>query len=97
MSNVSQLNNHRHEKEQIQEQACLWISRIDRGLSLSERQGLVAWCNQDNNHHKALLDMASHWDDLSVLSELRGLFPLEKAAKKSSNLIMIVTFLESVY
>jgi transmembrane sensor len=82
MSNVSQLNSHRYAKEQIQEQACLWISRIDRGLSLSERQGLVAWCNQDNNHHKTLLAMASHWDDLSVLSELRGLFPLEKAPKK---------------
>jgi len=85
MSNVSQLHSQRHAKEQIQEQACLWISRIDRGLSLSERQGLVAWCNQDNNHHKTLLAMASHWDDLSVLSELRGLFPLEKSAKRFSN------------
>ena len=82
MSNVSQINSQRHAKEQIQEQACLWISRIDRGLTLSERQGLVAWCNQENNHHKTLLAMASHWDDLSVLSELRGLFPLEKSPKK---------------
>lgn len=82
MSNVRQFNS--QDKEQVQEQACLWISRIDRGLNLSERQGLVAWCNQDNNHHKTLLAMASQWDDLSVLSELRGLFPLEKPPKKSN-------------
>jgi len=85
MSNVSQLNSKRDAKEQVQEQACLWISRIDRGLSLSERQNLVVWCNQNSNNHKTLLAMASHWDDLSVLSELRGLFPLEKSSKKSKS------------
>ena len=96
MSNVSQIHSQRHAKEQIQEQACLWISRIDRGLSLSERQGLVAWCNQDNNHHKTLLEMASHWDDLSVLSELRGLFPLEKSPKKFNNKLSAYAMAASV-
>jgi len=80
MSNVSQF----HTKEQIQEQACLWISRMDRGLSPTEQRELVIWCNQNAKHHSPLLEMASYWDDVSVLNELSGLFPLEKV-KKSNN------------
>ncbi len=81
MSNVSQF----HSKERIQEQACLWISRMDRGLSHVEKQELTIWINQNKAHHKMLLDMAAYWDDLSVLKELSGLFPLEKAPKKANN------------
>jgi len=73
-NNVSQF----HSKEQIQEQACLWISRMDRGLSPNEQQDLVTWCNQNTSHHSTLLEMAAYWDDISVLNELSGLFPLEK-------------------
>jgi len=81
MSNVSQF----HSKERIQEQACLWISRMDRGLSAVEKQELTIWINQHKIHHKTLLEMASYWDDLSVLNELSGLFPLEQSPKKSNN------------
>lgn len=81
MSNISQF----HSKERIQEQACLWISRMDRGLSLIEKQELTIWINQNKAHHKILLDMASYWDDLSVLNELSGLFPLEKNNQKPNN------------
>jgi transmembrane sensor len=72
-------------KEQIQEQACLWISRMDRGLSHTEQRELVIWCNQNTTHHSTLLEMASYWDDVSVLNELKGLFPLEKVNKPNSN------------
>ena len=78
MSNVSQF----HSKERIQEQACLWISRMDRGLSATEKQDLTTWINQHKIHHKILLEMASYWDDLSVLNELSGLFPLEQTPNK---------------
>lgn len=86
MNNVSQF----HTKEQIQEQACLWISRMDRGLTNIEQKELVIWCNQNTTHHTTLLEMASYWDDISVLNELSGLFPLEKINKKSSKLIATV-------
>ncbi|MCJ8321211.1 MAG: FecR domain-containing protein [Colwellia sp.] len=81
MSNISQF----HSKQRIQEQACLWISRMDRGLSTVEKQELTIWINQNKAHHKILLDMASYWDDLSVLNELSGLFPLEKNLQKPNN------------
>ena len=70
-------------KEEIQEQACLWISRIDRGCSEQEKQELSVWVNQSNTHREILLKMASLWDDLSVLNELSELFPLENASKQT--------------
>lgn len=78
-----------HSKEQIQEQACLWISRMDRGLSPNEQRELVIWCNQNTSHHSTLFEMAAYWDDLSVLNELSGLFPLEKSNKPSNKFAAI--------
>lgn len=84
MGNVSQLfgkdnkqqNDSNIDEDSIQDIACLWISRMDRGLSTSEKQQLVEWCKRKNHHYNALLEMASYWDDLSVLNELSDLFPL---------------------
>jgi len=78
MSKVSQFNN----KEKIQEQACLWISRLDRGLSHDEEAQLTAWVHKRESHHTALLKMASYWDNLTVLNELSALFPLDEINKK---------------
>ncbi|OUS24569.1 hypothetical protein A9Q98_13510 [Thalassotalea sp. 42_200_T64] len=86
MSNVSQF----YSKEHIQEQACLWISRIDRGLSPTAKQALVNWSQQKHTHYTTLLEMASYWDDLSVLNELSDLFPLERNQPKSRKLTAIV-------
>ncbi len=92
MSKVSQF----YSKQDIQEQACLWISRMDRGLSNTEKQALVVWINQNKIHHQTLLEMASYWDDLSVLNELSGLFPLERTTKKTVNRFTAVAMAASV-
>ena len=91
MTNISQFQT----KKQIQEQACLWISRMDRGLSSTEQRDLVVWCNQNTTHHSTLLEVASYWDDISVLNELSGLFPLE-AVKKSNNQLTAIALAASV-
>ncbi|PKG84151.1 hypothetical protein CXF85_09040 [Colwellia sp. 75C3] len=91
MSNVSQLfgndnkqqDNDNVQDDNIQELACLWISRMDRGLTTAEKQQLVTWCEQSSHHHSTLLEMASYWDDLSVLNELSDLFPLAQAKIQS--------------
>ncbi|MFT5813739.1 MAG: transmembrane sensor [Psychroserpens sp.] len=70
-------------KEEIQEQACMWISRMDRGCSKQEKKDMTAWVNQSNSHREILIKMASLWDDLSVLNELSALFPLENASKRA--------------
>ncbi|PKI17429.1 FecR family protein [Colwellia sp. 12G3] len=82
MGNVSQLfgtDNKQQDDDNVQELACLWISRMDRGLSNPEKKQLVDWCKQKPHHLSALLEMASYWDDLSVLNELSDLFPLAQA------------------
>jgi len=71
MNNIRQFSS----KDDIQEQACLWISRLDRGLSDDEKAQLNDWLNERNSHRKALMEAASLWDDMSVLNELSGLFP----------------------
>ena len=70
------------DKEAIQEQACLWVSKMDRGLSLDEKNDFVRWVNQSELHKEVLFDFARLWDDLSVLNELSSLFPLEKQKNK---------------
>ena len=79
MSTIKQF----YRKEDIQEQASLWVSRIDRGLSEVEIESLSQWVALSATHQEALFDMASYWDDLSVLNELSVLFPLEKSNAKS--------------
>ena len=79
MNNIRQFSS----KEDIQEQACLWISRLDRGLNSDEKTELDAWLSESNAHRQALLDAASLWDDMSVLNELSGLFP-QPTSRQSS-------------
>ncbi|MBW8183181.1 FecR family protein [Shewanella nanhaiensis] len=79
MSTIKQF----YSKEELQEQAALWISRIDRGLSEAEKASLSKWVSESKAHQDALFEMASYWDDLSVLNELSVLFPLETAKSKS--------------
>ena len=67
-----------YRKEDIQLQACEWISRIDRQLSPDEQQALQHWANTSELHQKTLFAMAQTWDDLSVLNELNGLMPLDR-------------------
>lgn len=80
MSNVIHIN----EREHLQEQACEWISRIDRGLNSEEQKALAQWVAQSEQHQTMLFEMASLWDDLSVMRQLSGLFPLAEKKESSS-------------
>jgi len=104
MGNVSQLfgkdskqhNDSNIDEDSIQDLACLWISRMDRGLSTSEKQQLVEWCKQKSQHHNALLEMASYWDDLSVLNELSDLFPLIQTKNDKRNKYSAIALVASI-
>ncbi|PCI61826.1 MAG: hypothetical protein COB35_05145 [Gammaproteobacteria bacterium] len=87
MSNIRPLfpaNDAAHEvtKETIQEEASLWISKMDRGLSADEENRFIAWTELSYQHRDILFEFAALWDDLSVLNELSALFPLEKQKKQ---------------
>jgi transmembrane sensor len=83
-------------KDDIQEQASLWVSRMDRGLSQEEQLNFQLWAKQSDFHRSALFSLAALWDDLSVLNELSALFPLEKPAPQNNNIIAKYTMAASV-
>ena len=84
MNNIRQFSS----KEDIQEQACLWVSRLDRGIKSDEKIDLDTWLAESNAHRQALLDAASLWDDMSVLNELSGLFPQPTARQASQKRVL---------
>lgn len=71
-------------KEDIHEQACVWISRIDRGLNELETQQLCTWAQANQSNKKALFEMAELWDDMSALNELSALFPLKAGSSEKT-------------
>lgn len=85
MKNVSQFVS----KENIEVEASLWVSRLDRGLNKDETLHLQQWVAKSEENYKQLLKMAAYWDNLTVLNELSALFPLEKVKKSHFNKIKI--------
>jgi transmembrane sensor len=73
MNNIQAFNS----KQDIQQQACEWVSRFDRGLRSDEEQDFSKWINTSKTHQKCLFEAAQTWDDLSVLHELSGLSPIK--------------------
>jgi len=79
MSNISPIfANSVFNKDSIQEQASLWVSKMDRSLSVAEKDEFSLWIKQSKLHQETIYSFAALWDDLSVLNELSSLFPLEK-------------------
>lgn len=83
MSNIRTFSS----KNNIRLQACEWISKFDRGLSENEEQTFSAWVNISETHRQSLFDMAQTWDDLSVLHQLNGLFPLQASLAKRNKVL----------
>lgn len=80
MSNIKAFNS----KQVLQQQACEWISRIDRGLTTTEQQEVHKWVNISESHRQILFDLAQSWDEFSVLNELSGLMPVERIENRTA-------------
>lgn len=64
--------------DNIQERACEWIAKMDRGsMSETEKKALAEWLNIDSSHRKVLMEMAGLLDDMTVLSQLSEIIPLD--------------------
>lgn len=72
-------------KDAIREEACLWVSRIDRGLTHDEKAQLRLWASTSTTHANELKLAAEFWDETSVLQELSSLFPLQSADTETKN------------
>src|SRR5690606_16716431 len=67
-----------HSREEARRQAGAWLARIDAGLSSEEHEQFSVWLNEDTLHPEMLMEMAALWDELSILSGLSDIFPLEQ-------------------
>jgi transmembrane sensor len=71
MSNVVGIN---FSKDPIDE-ASLWITRLDRGLSNQELSELKTWLQVSHTHVETFMQLAELWDKMESLSQLSELFP----------------------
>ncbi|MFT4942015.1 MAG: transmembrane sensor [Paraglaciecola sp.] len=69
MSNVIELN-----KDPMDE-ASLWITRLDRGLSEQEQVELKVWLQASQTHVDTFMQLVKLWDKMESLSQLSDLFP----------------------
>lgn len=76
MSNIIDFPN----REQIYDQASLWIARMDRELSAQEQQELTHWLAASEQHRAVLFEMAELWDKMDSLARLADLFQAPQQA-----------------
>ena len=78
MSNVIHFNPAGKKQQDMREKACLWVVKLSTGATSRELQEIHTWLDENPEHIKALLSVACLWDQVSVLSELSDIFPLEE-------------------
>jgi transmembrane sensor len=71
-------------KEPIDE-ASLWITRLDRGLSNKELSELKAWLQVSPTHAETFMQLVELWDKMESLSQLSELFPRKPQKVSSKN------------
>ncbi|MGO4891421.1 FecR family protein [Flavobacterium sp. W21_SRS_FM6] len=69
MSNVYDIS----DQAQINKQAAIWVTRLDRGLTKAELKELQHWLKNERNERELFM-MASTWDKLDSFSQLSTLF-----------------------
>ena len=57
------------------DEASLWITRLDRGLSNEEQVELKVWLQVSSNHLEIFMQLVKLWDKMESLSQLSELFP----------------------
>lgn len=63
--------------ERIEEQACVYLARLDAGTSTEEEtRELQLWLAEDPRHRQTLMEVAQLMDNMAVLAELAAIFPL---------------------
>jgi transmembrane sensor len=70
MSDILEFN----KRARVRDEASLWLTRLQEGLDASQQRALTSWLNADDAHENELLDLATIWDELEVLTELAPLF-----------------------
>lgn len=73
-------------QRQAEEQATIWISRLDRGLSDQEKSELSEWAHASELNRQTLLGLSQVWDEMDRLRQLGDLFPISDRATEPHSL-----------
>lgn len=74
MSDIRAIN----KNEPLFEQASLWLARIERELTPTERRDFELWLAKNPKNKETLFKMAKMWDKMGDLQRLAEVFPIDK-------------------
>ena len=77
------------------DEASLWITRLDRGLSNQELSELKSWLQLSPAHVETFMQLVELWDKMESLSQLSELFP-HKPQRISSKKMPVLAWAASV-
>ena len=80
-NNIIQLHPAAKDRQATREEASLWVVRLSASASNDDLQKVHEWLNGRPDRVQALLDAARMLDEVSVLSELSDIFPLQEYVK----------------
>lgn len=63
-------------QQAVREEAAAWLARLDAAPGEGVPDELVDWLRQDRRHLVVMLEMATLWDQFTLLEELSDIFPL---------------------
>src|SRR5688500_3244959 len=78
LSNVIKLTDAKKTRAQLREQANIFLARLDAGASAEDMQKIENWLAASNLHREVFQEMAKLWDEMTVLSSLSEVFPLQE-------------------
>ena len=70
-------------RELIEQQAAAWVAAIDRGITKKQQKRLDSWLEKSSLNGECLVQLASMWDLLDVLSPIAQLLPIEEGSHAS--------------
>ena len=78
-------------QEELYDEASAWLAKLDRGLSSSEKEDLLAWMGADKKRESILFSMAKLWDQMDSLTRLSELFPQPVHHRTGSSRLVFAT------
>ncbi len=78
MSNIHELRS----KRNVDDEASLWIARMDKGLSPDQEDQFRRWLSEAPEHGRIFVEFANDWDEMDDLARLSDLFPESQVGEK---------------
>ncbi|VUD42407.1 hypothetical protein TDB9533_00685 [Thalassocella blandensis] len=86
MSNVVPIT----QRSTIEDEASLWVVRVERGLSDEEKIAFKKWIATSKVHQEEFFSLVKFWDETEVLGKLAHIVPKEQMQKQTQQRAMSI-------